>query len=63
MPTRYSPGLDFETRLVAKANAVEALRAELSRPGYKPSPINIGSATDAYQPIERMAPDARSCWN
>ena len=49
----YSPGLDFETRLVAKANAVEALRAELSRPGCKPSPINIGSATDAYQPIER----------
>jgi DNA repair photolyase len=38
---------------VAKANAVEALRAELARPGYKPSPINIGSATDAYQPIER----------
>lgn len=49
----YSPGLDFETRLVAKANAVQALRAELSRPGYKPSPINIGSATDPYQPIER----------
>ncbi|RBL79288.1 radical SAM protein [Streptomyces cavourensis] len=49
----YSPGLDFETRLVAKANAVQALRAEISRPGYKPSPINIGSATDAYQPIER----------
>ncbi|CAB3692069.1 hypothetical protein LMG3441_02081 [Achromobacter kerstersii] len=48
-----SPGLDFETRLVAKANAVEALRAELGKPGYKPSPINIGSATDAYQPIER----------
>ncbi len=49
----YSPGLDFETRLVAKANAVQALRAELSRPSYKPSPINIGSATDPYQPIER----------
>ncbi|MGN6458671.1 MAG: PA0069 family radical SAM protein, partial [Achromobacter mucicolens] len=49
----YSPGLDFETRLVAKANAVQALRAELAQPGYKPSPINIGSATDAYQPIER----------
>ncbi|WP_454693851.1 PA0069 family radical SAM protein [Achromobacter aegrifaciens] len=48
-----SPGLDFETRLVAKANAVQALRTELARPGYKPSPINIGSATDAYQPIER----------
>lgn len=49
----YSPGLDFETRLIAKANAVQALRTELSKPGYKVSPINIGSATDAYQPIER----------
>ncbi|MGY0195383.1 PA0069 family radical SAM protein [Leptothrix sp. BB-4] len=48
-----SPGLDFETQLVAKANAAERLRAELARPGYRPSPINIGSATDAYQPIER----------
>lgn len=50
----YSPGLDFETRLVAKANAVQALRTELARPGYQPAPINIGSATDAYQPIERQ---------
>ncbi|WP_454689462.1 PA0069 family radical SAM protein [Achromobacter aloeverae] len=49
----YSPGLDFETRLVAKANAVDALRAELARPGYRVSPINLGSATDIYQPIER----------
>ena len=48
-----SPGLDFETRLVAKVNAAERLRAELARPGYRPSPVNIGSATDAYQPIER----------
>lgn len=49
----YSPGLDFETRLIAKSNAVDALRAELARPGYAPSPINFGSATDIYQPIER----------
>jgi DNA repair photolyase len=48
-----SPGLDFETRLVAKANAVQALRDELSRPGYRVDIVNIGSATDAYQPIER----------
>lgn len=32
---------------------MQALRAELARPGYRVSPINIGSATDAYQPIER----------
>jgi DNA repair photolyase len=48
-----SPGLDFETKLVAKVNAVERLRAELSAPSYRPAVINIGSATDAYQPIER----------
>lgn len=48
-----SPGLDFETRLVAKVNAVDSLRAELCAPGYCAAPVNIGSATDAYQPIER----------
>ncbi|WP_345249040.1 PA0069 family radical SAM protein [Pigmentiphaga soli] len=48
-----SPGLDFETRLVAKANAVEALRAELSRPGYRVDVLSLGAATDVYQPIER----------
>ena len=50
----YSPGIDFKTRLIAKTNAVAALRAELARPAYRVSPINIGSATDAYQPVERQ---------
>jgi DNA repair photolyase len=48
-----SPGIDFETRLFAKVNAVERLRAELGRPGYRPSPIALGANTDCYQPIER----------
>ena len=48
-----SPGLDFETRLFAKTNAVERLRAEFSRPGYRCSPIALGINTDAYQPLER----------
>ena len=48
-----SPGLDFETRIIAKVNAAQRLRETLSRPGYVPSHINIGSATDAYQPVER----------
>lgn len=48
-----SPGLDFETRLVAKVNAAAVLRRELSAPGYRPAVVNIGSATDAYQPVER----------
>jgi DNA repair photolyase len=48
-----SPGLDFETKLIAKVNAASLLRRELARPGYEPSPINLGAATDPYQPIER----------
>ena len=48
-----SPGLDFETRLFAKTNAAELLRAELARPRYRCSPIALGVNTDAYQPIER----------
>jgi DNA repair photolyase len=48
-----SPGLDFETRLVAKSNAADVLRAELAAPSYRADVINLGAATDAYQPIER----------
>jgi len=48
-----SPGLDFETKLFAKTNAAELLRAELAKPGYVPSPISLGANTDCYQPIER----------
>jgi DNA repair photolyase len=48
-----SPGLDFETKLFAKTNAVELLKAELSKPGYKAKPIAFGTNTDVYQPIER----------
>ena len=48
-----SPGIDFETKLFAKVDAAELLRAELASPSYRCEPINLGSSTDAYQPIER----------
>ena len=48
-----SPGLDFETRLFAKPEAPEILRAELSRPSYRPAVMALGTHTDPYQPIER----------
>lgn len=48
-----SPGLDFESRIVAKLNAPELLVRELSRPSYAPEPIALGVNTDAYQPCER----------
>jgi DNA repair photolyase len=48
-----SPGLDFETRIFYKPNAVERLLAEWSRPGYQCRPITIGANTDPYQPAEK----------
>ncbi len=48
-----SPGLDFETRIIAKLNAPERLRHELAARSYQPSSLVIGTATDAYQPVER----------
>jgi DNA repair photolyase len=48
-----SPGLDFESKLFAKTNAVELLRKELSAPGYAPRTLALGANTDCYQPIEK----------
>ena len=48
-----SPGIDFETRIVAKVNAAQRLREALAQRAYQPLMLNLGSATDAYQPVER----------
>ena len=55
-----SPGLDFETRIIAKVNAAERLREALAARGYVPKLLNLGSATDAYQPAERRLRITRS---
>ena len=49
----FSPGLDFETRIVAKPEAAGLLRRELRKRGYRPGPLALGSNTDPYQPVER----------
>jgi DNA repair photolyase len=48
-----SPGLDFETKIVAKRNIAALLRAELAKKHYEPKLIAIGTVTDCYQPLER----------
>lgn len=55
-----SPGLDFESKLYAKANAAQRLREEISRPSYQCQTIALGVNTDAYQPIERTQRITRS---
>lgn len=49
----HSAGIDFERDIYVKANAVEALRHELSAKSYRPKPIAMGTNTDPYQPAER----------
>ena len=48
-----SPGLDFESKLTARVNAVTLLENELAKSNYRPAPIALGANTDPYQPIER----------
>jgi DNA repair photolyase len=55
-----SPGLDFETKIIAKRNIAAALRADLGKRSYIPKLLNIGSATDCYQPVERELKLTRS---
>ena len=55
-----SPGLDFETRIIAKVNAAEQLRKALASKNYEPMNLCIGPATDAYQPAERKMGITRS---
>ena len=49
----YSPGLDFETKLLFKPNVAELLERELRKPGYVVRPMALGTNTDPYQPVER----------
>jgi len=48
-----SPGLDFETKLFYKPDAVKQLEAELAHRNYQCQTIALGTNTDPYQPVER----------
>ncbi len=47
-----SPGLDFETRLVARPGIGAVLDQELRAKSYRVATVAIGTNTDPYQPIE-----------
>jgi DNA repair photolyase len=55
-----SPGLDFETKLFYKSDAVKLLEAELAKPKYRCTPIALGINTDGYQPLEKRLKITRS---
>lgn len=57
----FSPGLDFESKIMVKENAPEILRKELSSKNWKPTIVGLSSATDCYQPAERKLRLTRRC--
>src|ERR1044072_3092742 len=46
-------GIDFESRILVKHDAVQLLRQELNDRRWKSEPIMISGVTDCYQPAER----------
>jgi DNA repair photolyase len=52
---------DFEREIFAKVNIAEVLDRELGRPGWSRESVAIGTATDAYQPIEGHLKLTRQC--
>lgn len=49
----FSPGLDFERKLLYKPEVVNQLRNELSKASYRCKVLALGTNTDPYQPIEK----------
>lgn len=49
----YSAGLDFETKIMVKANSVKLFREFISRKSWTGMPISLSGNTDCYQPLER----------
>ena len=57
----FSAGLDFETRIMVKANAPELLRRELGARSWRPQTLAMSGVTDCYQPVERRLQITRRC--
>lgn len=56
----YSAGLDFERKILYKANAAELLEKKLKSRNWEPMGIMFSGNTDCYQPIEKKLEITRS---
>ena len=56
----YSAGLDFESRILVKRNAVRLLEKHLTKKSWKAAPIVLSGNTDCYQPAEKQFKITRS---
>lgn len=56
----FSAGLDFERKILYKANAAELLEAKLKSRNWEPAGIMFSGNTDCYQPVEKKLKITRS---
>lgn len=57
----FSGGLDFESKILVKADAPELLRQALAKKTWTPQVVAISGVTDPYQPAERRLSLTREC--
>ena len=57
----WGAGTDFDRKIVAKVNAPELLRRELSRRSWKGDTLVFSGVTDCYQPLEAVYELTRRC--
>lgn len=50
----FSAGVDFECRILVKADAPELLRRTFMSPRWQPQTVALSGNTDCYQPVERQ---------
>ena len=49
----YSAGLDFESKILVKANSARLFKSFITKKTWDGSPISLSGNTDCYQPAER----------
>jgi len=57
----FSSGLDFETKIMVKADAPELLDQALKKRTWQPQTVCLSGDTDCYQPVERKLGITRRC--
>src|SRR5262249_14464196 len=57
----FNAGLDFERRIMVKADAPELLRKTFLAPRWEPAVVSLSGNTDCYQPVERRLEITRRC--
>lgn len=57
----FSAGLDFESKIMVKAEAPRLLRTKFMSSAWKGEPVTFSGNTDCYQPVERRLKLTRAC--